>query len=408
MPLRSYLRARPALWALPVTAVLVVLFVRSWPPADTEYSVSHWAHGLSTVYLLGPVAAGFAAWELGRLRAARVLEAPNVRSRFRVIATPLLPVVGAAWLAMLAAVLAVGVTGLPPLTLLAPPLGAVLALTAVGALLGAATRLVVAVPVAFLGSYLWMVLPMGGEPLWLRHLTGHWPSCCPVNTEIAPEATVGALLVNLAVVACCGLLLLLRRSAVVAGTAALVLAVGATGGVLAVRHLGPDPVRPRQDALLCRTVDGVRTCVWPEHRARLTEVSDVAAAAASAWRGYGLTPPTVFTEGLAMDPGQVDFGFLGDATTAELVWSVSSGMLPPYPACADTSPWLAYDLEPYLHAWLVGAIGLPVPLPAGTEPAVRETVSALRARPVSEQGRWAHDAVEALKGCDSAGPAIRR
>ena len=407
MPLRSYLRARPAMWALPVTTVLVILYVRSWPPADDEYGLSHWAHGLSTVYLLGPVAAGFAAWELGRLRAARVLEAPNVRSPFRVAATPLLAVVGAAWLAMLVAVLAVGVTGLPPLTLLAAPFGAVLALTAVGALLGATTRLVVAVPVAFLGSYLWMVLPMGAEPLWLRHLTGHWSSCCVIGTEVAPEAAVGALLVDLAVVACCGLLLLRRRSAVVAGTALLVLAVGAAGGVLSVRHLGPDPVRPRQDALLCRTVDGVRTCVWPEHSARLTEVSDVAAAAANAWETYGLTPPTAFTEGVSQAPAQVTFGFRGDATAADLARSVSVAVLPPFPACAATSPWPAYDLQPYLAAWLVAATGLADPFP-GTEPAVRDTVSALRSRPVSEQATWAHDAVAALAGCDSAGPAVRR
>lgn len=38
-----------------------------------------------------------------------------------------------------------------------------------------------AVPVALVTGYLWRVMPMAFEPLWLRHLNGYWPTCCRVD-----------------------------------------------------------------------------------------------------------------------------------------------------------------------------------------------------------------------------------
>lgn len=202
--LLTRLRAGGALWAAPF-ALAVPLFYYlvggGSPPRDPYgYAPTVVSYALQMVYALAyAVAAGLAAWEGGGLRRAGVWNMAPVRSRYRVAAHTLVPVVGLAWLML---ILPVSVAlwdadAVPDLGALRP-LGMAMVLCAVHAGIGFGVGLhlprVVAAPLMTLLVWLLVAFSWSTEPFWIRHVSGQFPDSLMFGEQASYTSLVPHLL----------------------------------------------------------------------------------------------------------------------------------------------------------------------------------------------------------------------
>jgi hypothetical protein len=362
------LRISPAAWAFPVLLALAIGYVSIYPTATSEpYGVALTAAGGVTIAFLAPVAAALAAWEAGRLARGGWWTLPHVRPSAALALDAIWPIVLSCGLVLLAGM----ATRLLPAGLVVPDIRVIFvglvvlfAHTVAGFAIGLWIPPVIAAATILVVDYLWMAMPRSLEPLWLRHLTGDFSSCCDVSADLAPTAILGASLVAAGILAA-GLLMIstrgtARRLAIAAGFATVAVAAGA----LAVRDLGPDPVAARPESELRCAGKAPEVCVVREHEARLDEVHTIAARAAHAWTDAGLGVPDRFIEAPVevLGPGEARLSISTLSTRADITHSIAYAMLPPIPPCAEQGmPYpggLALD---YLLAWF--------DLSAGLEPA---------------------------------------
>lgn len=249
-----------------------------------------------------------------------------------------------------------------------------------------------------------MVLPSASEPLWLRHLNGAWMSCCLVDQEIAVRAVVGALAVNAALIAAAVLLTSELPRRVAAASTVGVLVVGVVGGATAAAPLGAEPARPRQATMSCSAAEP-QVCLWPEHAQELATVTAVAAEASAAWRVVGIAVPSRFTESLP-GPDSASFGIVNGATRDQIVMSLATSLMPPWPSCAETDGYPAYPAFDRARLWLAQLAGVrTAPQDLGFEEEDVVAVRRVQSAPVEQQREWFEASRTALAGCDRPAPA---
>ncbi|HET6380106.1 MAG TPA: hypothetical protein VFH63_03605 [candidate division Zixibacteria bacterium] len=396
--------------------VLSAIYALGYQPAtDDPYGVSLTAAGTVTLGFVAPVCAALAAWEGGRLRRADWWTLPHVRPLAMVAGALLAPVIVAGMLAVFAAIIVEfakgGLLAVPDLRLVVLSLFVSGGHAMVGFAVGLRVPVVVAAPSVLVASYLWMAFPRAMEPLWLRHLNGSLSSCCLPQDDLALSAVLAAAMVALGMVAAGGVLIALRGRwrNVVIGLGVLVASFGLA--IPLVSGLGPDPVVARNpDSLVCRASSGVTVCVWPEHGERLEEVAGITTRAVERWRAVGLSVPSSYREARVTDadPETSGFGFSRHSSQADILHALAYGLLPAWPACAETGAYPGFDARDPLHAWYDATGGMskadleqrfpPSGVPG--DPAPLEILNRLSAATPEERADWLADNLAAVASCD--------
>lgn len=365
MRLRTRLRVSPAVWLFVPLAIAAIAYSGIYPQAtQAPYLIAQTAAASVTITFLAPAAAALGSWEAGRLQRGALWAFPHARPRLWVAAGSLWPIVAAMWLAVMAGAIVRVLSSSPQLPDGRIAVGAAIVLAAhasLGFALGLWVRPIVAVASVLVLDYLWMAMPRSVEPLWLRHLTGDFSSCCDVTFDLAPVALLGSGAIAGGMLGAAMLLAARQFSPLRTASAAALLAGSYVLGATAVRDLGADPVVARDPAELVCTGSNPRVCLVPEHRERLSEVLAVAGSATDSWQRAGFEVPGRFTESL-LDAAQGDAAFMGisaSSTEADIRHAIAYAMLPAIPACAEAGQsYPGAIARDYLLAWLSLTAGM--------------------------------------------------
>ena len=304
MPLRALWAHNWAVWAMPVTLLVVATMNNRQLVFFDQYPLWLAAQKTEALTVLGMVTCLAGAAEGGWLRRSRLVVRPAARSTWARFAVPVV----AAWLptaaVLLAGVVAVGGGG--GWQVWSTALLSLLAWTWVGFAGGIVFRGVIALPLSIVIAFGWFDFTPAVEPPWLRQLTGAWGGCC--DTGSVPNASVSAEVVLVAI----GLILgsscvvwawsrpIGRRfgwAALAPVVAGLVVAASLIGGV------GHSPTQPRSDAVVCRS-GAPELCFWPERDPYVD--SDLASLRTilDHWAGLGVELPGRLSEDAAAAGGQ--------------------------------------------------------------------------------------------------------
>ncbi|MET9256645.1 hypothetical protein [Streptomyces sp. NPDC003717] len=237
-------------------------------------------------------AAALGVWESGRLRKARLWEIPPSRSRYRVAANVLLPVVLLCWLVLLvppAVSLARSGTA-PTLDSLRLPAAGMLIVVAhaiAGFALGSFLPRLIAAPVVAVADWVAVAFTRTVQPYWPRHVSGQFSD---VGYGEVPRLVTVAAPVLLAGGVAAGLALLWAPFGPRLLRAPVALAVAAAG-VLGAQHLARDwphtpPTATGRAPVDC-TGEHPRVCLPRVASGRLARVQREAAEALSTLRAAG-------------------------------------------------------------------------------------------------------------------------
>jgi len=392
MPFRTILRISPAVWLFPALVVISIAISNTIITPPEPYSPALTGAGEFAIVLVAPICAAIAAWEGGRLRRARWWRLPHVRSLAYIALSALVAPICVGWITIVISTafrLLNGEILLPDLRILSVAFVVILAQAVLGFTIGIWLPTVVAAPLTLIALFLWMTLPPGLNTFWVRHLTGDFSGCCSLNTDIAPSAIAGSILLALSFLVA-SLILLTQRIGLIRISASLLIAIaGFTLGASLVRGLGPEPLVPRNPKLLVCSNQWPKVCVWPEHKSRLNEVSEIARRAATAWKSTGINVPNTFSEYSSLQRNENSFGFSILANRVIITNSMAYSMLPPTPNCPEDKPWLGGENQEYLNAWLDEVAGLtPNQISSVFSPDVLQTVARVRHMSISEQRAW--------------------
>lgn len=355
----------PGVWLAPIALAILFLRLQGVEESGEGFHTAVVLMDVSSVTFIAPLIALAGAWEGSKLRFARVLTLPRMRSTWAVAAGPVavavLPAVavmvvfsafdgpasGIDWVVLVGGMLTNAAWGIA------------------GFGLGCLLLPVISLPVALVASALWLILARANEPLWLRHLTGAWTGCCFMNETIASAPLLASLLTNAGIAVAGGMLVWaatrrMLRPAVLRGAAVLaVLTVAAFGAssALLVKDFGYSPAQPRAGETEC-VGSSPEICLWPEHRGIQQEVEETADDVVSEWTALGIDVPASFDEGLVVaTPEAVHLvvSEIGDAN--DWISSFSEAMLSS--ACeSDRTGRAGDDMDvDTAWAWLVVTAG---------------------------------------------------
>lgn len=220
MRLRTALRSSGALWFAPVALALPLLFYIANSAVITR-SAYGWAPSVVTgsdaivVPFSYAVSAGLAVWESGRLKEADIWDLAPARSRYRIAAEALGPVVGLAWLMHLLVVgYALTQTRVLPtldsLRTLAVALPLCIAHAAIGFAVGLRIRRLIAAPLLAVIVWISTAMAWSLSSPWPRQLSGVYPRSLDFG-EVARAYTLLPHLLFTGGIALGALLLWLRR-----------------------------------------------------------------------------------------------------------------------------------------------------------------------------------------------------
>jgi hypothetical protein len=184
MKFSTSLRSGSVRWAAPVILLLTFLYyvVGETAPLSSyyHYAPSLVAEPLQTLYALAyAAAAGLACWESGRLRSARIWALAPARSRYRIAANALAPVIVLSWLVLLlppAVSLARSATA-PTLDSLRLPLAGMVLCVAhavLGFAVGCWIPRVIATPILAVADWITVAFTRAVLPYWPRHVSGQF------------------------------------------------------------------------------------------------------------------------------------------------------------------------------------------------------------------------------------------
>lgn len=405
MRLRTLIARSPALWLAPVMLVLGWLHIqttlRLWDP----YGLAATSAAASSIFLIAAICGACAAWEGRRLRQAGWTDYPWVRSWIAIAWQALRIPLGVAVTCLL--VLLLGTFSTQGLAwseinpgVLTATMVTLLAHLTLGFALGVLLPSGVAVPAMLLFSYIWMVMPIAMEPLWVRHLTGVWISCCSVHLMVAPAAVAGTIIASSGLLLgalCCLYVQKPWRWLPAIGIWILLWSIGA----VLVRNLGVDPAVPRVATMVCSQTRPV-VCVWPEHREQLETAAAMAQQAAQHWTAAGLEVPREFNElDQSLLPADArSFGFSLRSQPSDILRSLAYAMLPPFPDC-NNQPYLGGAASSYVLAWMDAAAGQPENMMEPVYgPEVVQAIHEIRSLEPAVQRRWLNRNLAALRVCD--------
>ena len=231
---------------------------------------------------------------------------------------------------------AIGAPGGPPVLLLGA-FAAILAFhTMLGYWLGRMLPPVVSVPSALFLSYVWLGFTWSVAYFPLRYLAGlALVSCCRIDQGMPIEAPVAAIAFSVPAALAFFLLAAVqgrdhrtRRRLLVRLTAAVLIAAGASGGLFLARHLGPQPLQPRDlAALTCEGSEPV-VCLYPEQED--PGVRDVLKQAyANLSRTGILLAPSITASSRASTPDTYNMAVANNADANELIHSFSTAFFQP-------------------------------------------------------------------------------
>ncbi|MEP7360764.1 MAG: hypothetical protein ABI744_04210 [Chloroflexota bacterium] len=363
--IRTAIRMYPAVWLAPMLIVLCIWYARAmvFRSDPDPYLPSLSAQPMSTQGLVAPILAALAAWESARLRRGGIWQMSIVRRRIAVVAWPLVIIWAVGFVAVASGVVAVLVAKgflIPdprPLAVAGLVLGAH---TLAGFAFGLLLPIVVAAPVAMAVSLLWQVMPRAIEPLWTHLLTSQQlETCCAVDTDIGVAALAAPALVALGVAVAAAIVIAGKRTPATAALTVAALAAGlVSASVIASSEPRGDVGVARNEAVLQCSGAVPEVCLWPEHASRLSEVSGIVRAAATAWTGIGVQVPTRFDEAFAgaVRPGTLHFRLWLGASRDHVIDSISYEMVPGYIDCPGA--YMAAGAFDPLRAWYAATAGM--------------------------------------------------
>lgn len=295
----SSLRSGSVRWAAPVVLLLTALYyvVNDTVPLSRYYNYAPAlvAEPLTTLYALAyAVAAALACWESGRLRDAQIWALAPARSRYRIAANAVAPVIVLSWLVLLvppAVSLARSATA-PSLDSMRLPLAGMVLCVAhavFGFAVGCWMPRVIATPILAVADWISVAFTSAVLPYWPRHVSGQFDS---VGFGEVPRLVTTAVPVLLAWSIAAGLLILWLPHGwrILRVVVAAVVAVGGVFGAYrtAVDWPATAPVTGGHAEMRCAG-DVPRMCV-PEFNARyLPQVQRETAHALRVLRDAGAT-----------------------------------------------------------------------------------------------------------------------
>ncbi|MDF2420687.1 hypothetical protein [Trueperella pyogenes] len=326
------LRREPIVVVAPILVAVGLLHFGSVSSEEEIRSTQRWAQGFSIIFLVGPVASGCAAYIVGCLKDADIFARRWVRERFIV-----LHALGIT--ATMSFILIIGFGfyqagfALPNSRLLLVAVMALFQMLAWGVISAFLLPSLLAVPLALVGGYMWMVFPQVVEPLWLRHLNGYWPTCCAIDQNPSLSGLLGVSTV--AVSAWLGAYWLIHREnklrAGISGVVSLVLFFCA---LFVVSHLEADPVEERVSDLSCQALsdEGV-LCLFAEHEKYRTHAEELFATVSQKWSGIIPIGQVRYSESsYDMDALHVNFS---PKRPEQEIGMLAQAHLPPFPQCSD-------------------------------------------------------------------------
>ncbi|MGW5661125.1 DUF7224 domain-containing protein [Streptomyces sp. NPDC003758] len=320
MRLRTRLRASSALWAFPVAIALALFYyyeVTAGPISASSYGYAPTlvAYPLASMYPFAyALAAALGAWESGRLAQGAVWQLAPARSRYRIAADALGPVIAVAWLLLLLPVsMAFAQEGATPtLVSLRPLLMALLVCVAhsvIGFAVGLRTKPVFAAPVLAVAVWLLVATSVTLDTFWWRQISGQYPA----TLGFGEAATWTSMLAQS--LPTCGLALAvallwsswsaLRRPALRGALAVCLAGACAVSAFSITRDWGPMPPLAKGEVAMSCTGTAPQVCM-PEVTADDLDAvhTDVASALKDlAAAGITRTPPKLVTDTLAAGPG---------------------------------------------------------------------------------------------------------
>ena len=185
MKLTTLFRSSPALWAAPVAVALPLLYYiggPGHPPSDAYgFAPEITSYPLRFAYSFAyAVTSALAAWVSGTLRQAGIWQMNHARSRYRIAAQALLPVVTLAWLMLiLPPMVALAVEGVWPTwdSVSALAVGMIVCVwhAVIGFTVGRWVPKVIAAPVLAVVTWVAVVFTVTVDSPWVRHVSGAFP-----------------------------------------------------------------------------------------------------------------------------------------------------------------------------------------------------------------------------------------
>lgn len=410
----TQLRTNPAVWVAPIVTIAAARYAMMLPPATLDpfplalTTVSTW-----TSALIAPVMAACSAWEGGRLRRSRILQIPSTRPFYSVVLRATGPALSIGLGALAAAVVvrfhSAGWPGPPDFRVVFSAALLILSFSAAGFAIGLRTPFAVAVPATLVGGFFALVAPAAMQPLWLRHLTGIWGTCCTTGEDISPRALAGSSIIFVGILISSSLAI--RRTNAI--LCLLALPIAFFMAAIVASSLGRVPAVPRSaQSLDCEETASVRVCVWKEHQHLKEQVAAKADEATAAWSTLDVALPAVFTEYQRPSKSErsASFSISSTATPANILIALSESVVSDPPSCPeqDARPHhLGASAGLYLVAWLASKAGLNDTELAQQFPThVVNAVRQFTALPPDEERAWFKRTRLAWETCDTATPSL--
>lgn len=309
MKFSTALRSGSVRWAAPIVLLLTALYYLSGEKAPLSsyyhYAPTIVAEPLMTLYALAyATAAALACWESGRLKNARIWALAPARTRYRIAANVLTPVVALSWSVLLippAVSLARSAT-MPSLDSLRLPLAAMtvsVAHAVLGFAVGCWVPRIIATPILAVADWVVVAFTRAVLPYWPRHVSGQFGS---IGFGEVPELVTVVVPVLLAGGIAVGLMILWLPRGWRVLRVAVAVAVAASGALGAYRTAADWPAAPpltTGNVVMECAGSSPRMCV-PEFNARhLPQVQRDTAEALRVLRAAGATSakPRLITDG---------------------------------------------------------------------------------------------------------------
>lgn len=414
MNLRTSLRASSVKWAAPFALGLSLFYYfanGSAPSNALSYAPTLTSSAMSTIYgVTYAIAAGLAAWESGRLRLCGVWDLAPARSRYRIAANALAPVLGLVLLIpALPVALALGSAGVLPtpgsLRLLAMTWLLCVCHAVLGFAVGLRMPRVFAAPVVTVVVWVLVSFSWSTDPFWIRHVSGQYPTYLMFGELAGLDSLVPHILFTGGIAA--GVLLLWLPLRPVVLRAALACAVAVAGPSLAHRITqdwgASPPLLTGQAPMVCSGSDP-KVCMPEAAAGSLPDVRGDALSVLDDLRSAGVAlSPAVITDRLSD-------GRFGKPTT-EKTWRIgltnaarNGSVRYQVLQAAVRFPCERVDARTgdAVLWWAATVTGEEKAYrermnrdraPSAAEDDTRDTVREVRTRSAAEQGRWFRDSL---------------
>ncbi|MFJ6297504.1 hypothetical protein ACIQJX_29615 [Streptomyces griseoviridis] len=395
MPWSAVLRVSIA----PRIGLLLIVWLLAYRDSVTELVTSgYWdsVAGQSSSLLVwtGPAVAACGAWEGMRVRQARTLQGAPARTftgvSLAVLSSTLVLGVLAVMLSL--ALLLPQAAGTPDRTtaaILVLELLVVAAHTAVGYVLGLSLPRLLAVPVALVGSFVWMAYPAAMNVFWVRQLNGtNLAECCQLDQVAAPRSILAPALVSIGLLLAVWLVTARRWGLRLLAPIVLTTVVAVSAWI--VHPLGYRAAESRPTAF--RTCSGThpQVCLWPEQRDAAKDVTAWATDAYKRLTAAGVTPTAQLVSRSSTPTS--------DDVRALLALSVLPKDIP---ACAHTGEWPGSTAYGPLSVWLTITAGADAQVVASRyAPPEVEAAKRVLEQSQQDQRAWFQQNAKTLTRCD--------